>query len=185
VRRGAVLALALLALGGCGRAKRAPVVAAIEVPVATTRDRQDLVDALRQAARGDPALHADDATAQWMAMQARDRATPPGKRATLYAGVWRGARDDEPVAIAVDYLHTGRVWVSFMDSSDRPGSLRLRQGALRALRARFPQAHDLPVLPSGGLPRDEDLRMTTGGYRIAAARAPAYDLSPGSPLLAR
>lgn len=179
--RYACLAL-VLAAGGCG-GKKAPFTAAIEVPVTLAQDRQDLLAALRQAARVDPALHVEDATAQWLAMQAREKTTPPAKRATLYVGVWRGADDKAPVADAMDYLHAGRVWVTFRDDRDPASSARFRIAALREIRAHFPQAHDLPVLPDGGLPLDRDLRLTAGGYRILAARAGAYGLAANSPLL--
>ena len=174
--------LALLAAGGCS-GKRMPYLAAIEVPVATPQGRQGLVEALRQAARVDPSLHVEDATAQWLAMQARDKTTPPGKRATLYVGVWRGAGDTAPIADAMDYLHAGRVWVTFVDGADPAVSARFRAAALAAIRARFPQAQPLPILPGGGLPLDRDLRLTPAGYRIMAGRAGAYGLAPTSPLL--
>jgi hypothetical protein len=173
--------LTLLTLAGCS-GRHVAFMDAIEVPIASAQDRQALIDTLRHAAQIDPAVHVEDATAQWLAMQARDRSTPPGKRATLYVGVWRGAGDKVPLAEAMDYLHPGRVWVTFREGSD---PFHVRVAALSGIQVRFPQAHGLPVLPDGGLPLDADLRLTTQGYRIDPARAAAYYLPPTSPLLAR
>lgn len=184
LRRAAAFALLLLVPGGCKKARSSPLLAAIEVPVASSADRQRLIAVLRQAARVDPTLHADDATTAWMAMQARDTRTPPNKRATFYAGVWRGAKDEEPIARAMDYLHPGRVWVMFENGSRPAADRAFREAALRALAQQFPQARSLPVVTGGTLPLEADMRLTPAGYRILPQRAATYGLPANSPLLA-
>jgi len=43
----------------------------------------------------------------------------------------------------------------------------------------------VPVLPSGGEPLAEDLRLTPKGYKIVASAASRYQLPSNSPLLVR
>ena len=60
-----------------------------------------------------------------------------------------------------------------------------RAALLAELRRRWPAMQQVPLLPDGGIPRQEDLRRTPAGLRIDPASATTYGLPPDSPLLAR
>jgi hypothetical protein len=60
-----------------------------------------------------------------------------------------------------------------------------RAALLAELRRRWPATQQVPLLPDGGIPRQEDLRRTPAGLKIDPASAGRYKLPPGSPLLAR
>jgi hypothetical protein len=64
-------------------------------------------------------------------------------------------------------------------------SNRGRAEILAELRRQWPQTAEVPMLPDGGLPRQEDLRNTSAGLRIDRAAARRYRLPADSPLLAR
>jgi hypothetical protein len=156
-------------------------VAAIEIPLATARDRRDLLALLRQqaAAHG---LHVDDLSAQ-QRRNMEELPLPAALRGTLFVGVWRGANDDEMEAGADDMGHPGRAWLNFARGTDPVRSTRVREAFLAALRRRWPGARPIPVTPAGGLPLAEDLRWMAQGYRIDRARAASYELPQDSPLL--
>jgi hypothetical protein len=94
-----------------------------------------------------------------------------GTRATFYAGVWRGSEDDDFEAPISDMTHVGRAWVSFLNGGavDLPTNIRLQ--TLTAIKKRWPNARMVPVLPSGGEPLADDLRLTPHGYQIAVSAA--------------
>jgi hypothetical protein len=62
---------------------------------------------------------------------------------------------------------------------------RGRAELVAELRRRWPETREVPLLPGGGVPRQEDLVRTPGGLRIDAASAARYGLPADSPLLAR
>jgi hypothetical protein len=108
----------------------------------------------------------------------------PAARGTLFVGVWRGTKDEEFVADADDSGHPGRAWVTFVKGQHQSEATSFREAVIADLKKRFPDALALPVLPSGGLPLSDDLRLTSAGYKIARRAAADYGLPPSSPLLA-
>jgi hypothetical protein len=82
-------------------------------------------------------------------------------------------------------MHLGRAWVSFLQEGRNDLPANKREQSLAEIRRRWPDARLVPVLPSGGQPLAEDLRLTPQGYKIAASAAPRYGLSATSPLLTR
>jgi len=159
------------------------LVAAVEIPLRTPADRSDLLAMLRRhAAAG--GLHVDDVSAAWQDHQRHAPELPDFARGTLYVGVWRGEEDDELEVSVDDSGHPGRAWVIFSRGKQPDLAARMREGLLSAIGRRWPGARRLPVLPSGGLPFADDLRLAPGGYRIARSAAARYQLPATSPLLA-
>jgi len=159
-------------------------VAAIEVPFNSPADHADLVSILRRHASADGDMHVDDVSDSWRKFEAENGPTLPGGKGTIYAGVWRGANDDELIADISDMGHPGRVWVTFVKGEHVARATRFRQGVLADIRGRWPDAKAIPVLPSGGVPLAEDLVLTAQGYQINPAVAPNYELSKSSPMVA-
>lgn len=180
--------LALLALAcGCSRPGNDTIrsVAVIEVPLRTTVDHDDLIALMRRLAAANR-MHVDDDSEKWAAFQRSLPSNEPvDTRATIYVGVWRGS-DDEDFEVSVsDMMHLGRAWVTFLQDGRDDLPADKREQVLAEIRRRWPDARSVPVLPSGGEPLAEDLRLTPQGYKIAASAAPRYGLSPTSPLLLR
>lgn len=160
-------------------------VAAIEVVLRTPADRTDLLSVIRQQAATDPALHVDDVSDRWEELNAQSKNFPQKADGTLYVGVWRGKDDDEQEADASDMGHKGRVWLTFPKGQNPGRSSAFRTRFIAAIRNRFPNSKSIPVLLSGGLPLETDLRDTPTGYKIAKSAAPRYDLPPNSEFVAR
>jgi hypothetical protein len=181
-----IIALVLLAIcGGCIPVNQDSVrtVAAIEVVLATPSDRTDLVAMMRRhaSARG---LHIDDDSQRWREFEAHMPNPPPvALRKTIYVGVWRGVKDDDPEVFIDDGGHQGRAWITFLQGKHPQLAGQVRRELLQDINRRWPEARPLPVLPSGGLSLARDLRLTADGYKIARSASQDYDLSPSSPLL--
>ena len=160
-------------------------VAAVEIPLKSSTDRTDLVSILRRHAAADGGLHVDDVTDRWRKFESEHGPTLPGGRGTIFVGVWRGATDNEFVADVDDMGHPGRAWVTFLKGQDVARATTFRKRVLADIALRWTDAKSLPVLPSGGLPLPDDLRLTPTGYKIDPSAAPRYELPRSSPLIAR
>ncbi|HVQ08220.1 MAG TPA: hypothetical protein VMS43_07270 [Allosphingosinicella sp.] len=159
------------------------LVAAVEIPLRTPADRSDLIAMLRRHAAAD-GLHVDDVSAEWQDHQRNAPELPDFARGTLYVGVWRGAEDDDLEVSVDDSGHPGRAWIIFSRGKQPVLATRTRESLLSAIGRRWPGARRLPVLPTGGLPLADDLRLSPDGYRIARSAASGYELPATSPLLA-
>lgn len=160
-------------------------VAAIEVVLRTPADRADLLSVIRHQTATDPALHVDDVSDRWKELKAQSKNFPPQADGTLYVGVWRGKDDDEQEADASDMGHKGKVWLTFPKGQNPERSSTFRTQFIAGIRKRFPNSKAIPVLPSGSLPLETDLRDTPTGYKVAKSAAPRYDLPPNSEFVAR
>lgn len=158
-------------------------VAAVEIPLETVDDRHDLLAVLRRHAAADGELHIDDVSEKWRELE-QEADTPADIRKTIYVGVWRGRDDDDIEASVDDVGHNGRAWVTFLKGRQPDRAARFRKSVLADIRRRWPGANALPVLPTGGLPLSDDLRMTPTGYKIDASAAARYELPKSSPLVA-
>lgn len=170
---------------GCKPANQESVrtVAAIEIPLKSDADRNDLVTLLRREAIAVGNLHVDNVTERWRRFEAQNGATLPGGRGTIFVGVWRGTNDDQPIADVNDMGHPGRAWLTFAKGQDVARSTNFRERLLADVNRRWPEAKSLPILPSGALPFADDLVLTTNGYGISAASASRYQLPRSSPLI--
>ena len=175
--------LALLAACSPVDQESVRTVAAIEIPLGTADDRADLVAMLRRHAAAS-GLHVDDVSEGTREFEEQANLLSPEDRGTIYVGVWRGADDEEAEVLVDDRFHPGRAWVTFPRGRQPDRSTRVREGLLPELRRRWPEAHVLPILPTGGLPLADDLTMTETGYKIVRSAAARYELPPSSPLLA-
>jgi hypothetical protein len=150
----------------------------------TAADRSDLIAIMRRMAAAN-GMHVDDDSQKWVdfenSLPAKERTT----RATIYVGIWRGSQDDDMEAGISDMMHVGRAWVSFYQGGGADLPAEKRQDVLAEIGHRWPDAKSVPVLPSGGEPLAEDLRLTEDGYKIAASAGPNYGLPANSPLLTR
>lgn len=175
----------LAALAACSPADQEAgrLVAAIEVPLSDRRDRNDLVAILRQNAAAS-GLHVDDVSAEWREFEQHARQIAPAEQVTFNVGVWYGTDDDELVVLADDRFHQGRAWVSFLRGVKPDRFKSYRESTMKAVRARWPEARIIPILPWGGLPHARDLVLTPTGYKISRSAAADYTLSPSLPIFA-
>ena len=157
-------------------------IAIIEVPVRTYADHHDLVAIMRRMAVSN-GMHVDDDSEKWIAFE---NSQPPKERNTavsIYVGIWRGSQDDDLEAGVSDMFHVGRAWVSFYQGGHVDFPADKREQVLAGIMQRWHDARLVPILPSGAEPLAEDLRLTSGGYKIAASAGPNYGLPPNSPIL--
>ena len=171
--------------GGCAEPDQESVrtVAAIEIPLDTAVGRNSLVSILRRHVTPKSGLHVDDVTQRWREFEAGSNTVVPAERGTIFVGVWRGRNDNELIADVGDTGHPGRVWLTFVRGQHTAVATAFRNAVIAEIKAKWPEAKTLPVLPSGGLPLLRDLQLTSTGYRIRRAAAAVYELTPDSPLL--
>ena len=154
---------------------RLRTVAAIELPLETGKDHDDLVAMLRRhaAADGQDGIHVDDVTQAWVDFLPHTEAIAPEDRGTIFVGVWRGANDEMQEIDVSDLFHPGRVWLSFARGEPAERSTRLRDGLLAEIRVRWPDAKALPLI-DGVIPLPEHLEVVDGAYRIISPKAASY-----------
>jgi hypothetical protein len=159
-------------------------VAAIEIPIGSAADRVDLVELLKREAAVDGELHVDDVTDRWRSLYAasdRDgHPTPVEMRSAIEVGVWRGKRDDDHEVSVSDRGQLGRAWATFFDGKHPEKSGKARTRMLAAIKRRWPQARDIPVMPNGALPLSDDLIWTGRSYAVKPDRITAYTAKPTS-----
>lgn len=161
-----------------GRSESSRVVAVVEVPLRGETDRADLL-AMLHAHASEEGQHVDDGSEEWIEFQrnldSKDREASSRLNKTIYASVWRG-RDDKDQEVSVDDGgHQGRPWLMFFrgERPDAATGARLRLQA--KIRARWPDARDVPIMPSGSLPSADDLVWTGEAYVVKPERAAAYE----------
>jgi hypothetical protein len=178
--KASLLTATVLLTAACDAAKQ-PMsirqVTAIEVPLTTTADRTDLLAMLSAQARSG-GLHVDDASSAWAKMTRNAPGPPPSAaspvRKTLYVGLWRGSRDDDPEVIVDDGGHQGRAWVTFLRGKHPELAERARIALLAQIKARWSDARLIPVMPNGALPWAEDLIWSGESYAVRPDRVEAY-----------
>lgn len=157
----------------------------MEIPLKTVADSTDLVAILRQHAAADGGMHVDNVTKRWREFEAQNGPTIPGGKGTIFVGVWRGVKDDELIADVDDMGHPGRAWITFVRGQDVGRAARFRKAVLADIARRWPDSKAIPVLPSGGVPLPEDLRLTPSGYKIDPSAAARYELPKSSSIVAQ
>lgn len=167
----------LVVLVGCGWVLR-PVdqtsirqVRAVEVPIRSATDREDLKNIMKR--HGDKyGLHFVDTTASW-------QAAPPELRKTLYFALDRPVKQREEWEITAEDEGKGTdPWIVFFYGVDPPRAKASRDLLVSALRERFPNLLDVPIMPTGALPLRQDLIRTQAGYEVRPDRAADYGLHP-------
>ncbi len=160
--------LALLCFGCVAQQpESARTVAAFEVPLPTSTDKQEFLEVLREVseARG---YHVD----AWSDGELRhiSEVTP----ITFNASVWRG-NDEESMASAMDFSdRLGRVWISFPKGEDPQRSTEFRDALIPKIQERWPETASLPIMPNGAIPLPDDLVRTPSGYKIKPSEASRY-----------
>lgn len=176
------LALAFAFLG-CSPAQQpeAPA-AATEISLRTPVDGADLITMLRQLAplQG---FHVDDVSAKWRDFEQHVKDFPPAIQKTIYVGVWRGKDDDDLIVSVDDGGHPGRAWITFYRGQQPKLAEQFWNALVGEIRGRWPDVLSIPILPSGGLPESNDLRLTPQGYKIVRSAAERYNLPASSALL--
>lgn len=148
-------------------------VAAFEVPLASQADRNEFLSILRNVA-GDEGMHVDSASNEELDRQA---GVHPDFKMTLSAGVWKGVKDDESIASAMDHSdHLGKVWILFARGEDTALNNRFRERAMREIRRKWPGTLSLPIMPTGAIPLHADLVQTPEGYVVNPNEAHKYEL---------
>ena len=128
-------------------------VAALELPLETSRDRADLLTILKNNADAN-GLHVDDVSQRWRDFlnNVKDQpATSPVEK-TIYVGLWRGPDDDDLEVSIDDGGHQGRPWVVFYNGKRPILAGKDRGDLIAALRHRWPRTITIPIAPEGGLP---------------------------------
>jgi len=171
-----VLSSFLLIVYACGQQPQpesARTVAAFEVPLQSEADRNQFLAVLRAAATAE-GMHVDAASRR----ELEDEATvSPALKRTLKAAVWRGANDDEAVAVAMDqHDHLGQVWIAFLKGKDPTATSRFREGVVREIMLHWPATLSLPIMPTGAIPLHRDLVRTPNGYIVNPSEAHKYEL---------
>jgi hypothetical protein len=165
------IAMMAASIVGCGVAPQpesAKTTAAYEVPLPTQEDRETFLSVLSDAAKSE-GLHVDSASNE--DLERRSSVF----RMTLSAAVWRGERDNEAIAAAMDGQdHLGRVWLAFSKGEDPAMSERFRDAAMREIVRRWPETLSLPVMPTGAIPLSRDLVRTPQGYIVNPNEAAKY-----------
>ncbi|HEY2808932.1 MAG TPA: hypothetical protein VGI91_09065 [Steroidobacteraceae bacterium] len=156
-------------------------MAAFEVPLLSEASRNQFLAVLRDTAQAE-GLHVDAANREDLEQQGK---VDPAFKMTMNATVWRGAKDEEPIASAMDQPdHLGQVWISFFRGQDPALATRFRDRALHEIIARWPGTLSLPIMPTGAIPSHRDLVATPNGYVVSPSEAPKYALpstKDGSP----
>lgn len=121
----------------------------------------------------------DDGTERWI----RFRRNAPADESpfvrnmltkTISVSVWRGADDSDLQVSVDDGGHQGRAWLTFFRGEHPELATKVRVELLAEIKRRWPEARDIPVMPSGSLPFAEDLVWTGTAYAVKAERLPAY-----------
>jgi hypothetical protein len=116
-----------------------------------------------------------DATQSW-------QNAPPDVRKTFYIALDRPiGRKQEWEIVAADDGPGTDPWVTFFHGVDPARATAARGRLIATLKARFPEALDVPVLSTGGLPLRRDLHRVGPEYRIRDDRAAAYEVSARPP----
>lgn len=160
--------LALLCIGcAAEQPESAQTVAALEVPLPTTTDKQEFLEVLREVAEAH-GYHVDAASND--ELQHLSEVSP----ISFNASVWRGD-DEESMASAKDFRdHIGRVWISFPKGEDPQRSTQFRQALISEIRKLWPDTASLPIMPSGAIPLARDLVRTSSGYEVKPSEAQKY-----------
>jgi hypothetical protein len=174
---GVALALAACSGSAPGGVKRFRYAEAAQVPVAV--NQRDQLAALLAGYAQRNGLYYRDATP-------RAQRTSNGKQ-TLAIEMERQLTNGRPWAeIAVSAVGGGPALITFVTPLDKgvaPDSERGRAQLMADIRGKWPGTIEVPLLPDGGIPRQEDLRRTPQGLRIDRAKAADYKLPATSRLL--
>lgn len=151
-------------------------VAAIEVSLRTPGDRADLLAMLNRHA-AEAGLHVYDGSDEWIEFRKRTASPkePPFAKSvgvkTIYVSVWRGKHSE---ILVDDGGHQSRPWLMFSRGEAPDLATATRTRLLSEIRARWPEARDVPVTPGGGLPLAQDLIWTGKAYVVKPERVSAY-----------
>jgi hypothetical protein len=175
------VAAALALLAGCakpgGRVFR--YAEAAEIPVAVTQ-RDQLASLLAGFAQRNNMYYRDTTP--------RAQRVSNGRQ-TLLIELQRLLTNGRPwTEIEVTAVGNGPALITFVTPADKgvaPDAQRGRAQLLGEIRAKWPATTDFPLLPDGGIPRQEDVRHTPQGLKIDPAKAGEYKLPADSPLLAK
>jgi hypothetical protein len=175
----AIAGIFLVRINLGGQPESIKIVAAFEVPLPSQPDRDQFLSVLRAAAEAQ-GMHLDAASNSSREMTSRD---VPATAMTLDTAVWRGARDSEPIASAMDRGHVGQVWIIFFKGKDPALASGFREGAMHEILRRWPDTRSLPIVHSRTIPLRSDLIRTDNGYIVNPSAANRYsaDGTEGQP----
>lgn len=166
-----ILAL-MAACSSCAVANQpesARTVAAFEVPLPTSADKQAFLAIVREEASR-VGYHLDAAAPDEL------RHLSEVSPITMNAAVWRG-NDEESVASAMDLPDSlGFVWFSFSKGTQPKRVALFRDRAMRRISSRWPQTTRLPIMPTGAIPLRRDLVRTPSGYEVNPREKAKYQL---------
>lgn len=165
-----VVGIFLVSINLGGQPESVKTVAAFEVPLPSQVDRDQFLSVLRAAAEA-RGMHVDAASNSSLEMMSRG---VPATAMTLNAAVWRGTKDSEPIASAMDQGHAGEVWIMFFKGKDPSLASGFRESAMREILSRWPDTLSLPIMHSRTIPLRSDLIRTDNGYILNPSAANRY-----------
>lgn len=119
-------------------------------------------------------MHVDYATPQELEQRAR---ADPLLKMTMHAAVWKGADDEELVASIMDQPdHLGLVWLSFSKGKNPAQNNKFRNAVMSQIKRNWPEALQLPIMPTGAIPLHRDLIRTPKEYVVDPDEAHKYSL---------
>ena len=152
-------------------------VAVIEVPIRTPSDRKDLLIILRNHAAASGADMVDN-SADWQQFERQIKDPKPDPASvlhkTLYAGLFGDYSDRDPLVELDDGGHEGRPWLIFFNGLHPKKAANLRHSLTRVDYAPLAGCADIPIMPNGGLPLDNDLIWTGHDYVVKPGSVATY-----------
>jgi hypothetical protein len=174
----AVLLVFMCLAAACGTGQTLRYAAVVEVPLKPSESGQ-LSTLLQGIAKRERFFFRDDS--------AYMKDTTNGQL-TVFMTLYRplqGEKEWPEVQVQADGDHAP--WVFFLPPSEErytQATAQTRRRIIAALRAQWPNLREVPILPHGGVPLQQDVVWTSDGYRIAAERASTYELPLTSRLVA-
>jgi len=173
-----------LLLAGCsggdgGGERRFRYAEAVEVPAAVT-ERGELAAVLAGFAQRNGLAYHDTSPRAQRLSNGKQTLALAIERPLTNGHLWP--------EIEVSALGNAPALVTFAEPLDRgvaADSASGRADLVAELRRHWSATLEVPLLPGGGVPQQQDLRRTALGLRIDPASAAKYRLPPDSPLLAR
>lgn len=166
-RLATLLSVMAVACGSIEQPESSRTVAAYEVPLPTSGDKEQFLALLEEVGEAE-GYHVDFATQN--ELKVLSEISPM----TFKASVWRG-EDEESMATAMDFKdRIGRVWITFPRGEEPARSKRFRNILVPRIKTEWPATASLPIMPTGAIPLTPDLIRTPSGYKVKPDAALKY-----------
>ena len=121
----------------------------------------------------------DDGSQEWIEFRRNAPADEPHSvrdalTKTIHVSVWRGADGRDLEVLVDDGGRQGRPWLMFLRGDQPELATKARLRLLAEIKARWPEARDIPVMPSGSLPLADNLHWTGTAYVVKPGHVVSY-----------